>query len=75
MPCTPFRSADGKTFGFICSRGQKQKRCLFCGAPSTKLCDHKMPSGKTCDAPVCEKCATHAHPDTDYCPSHKPGTP
>ena len=31
--------------------------CQFCGAPSTLLCDGRMPDGRTCDANMCELCA------------------
>lgn len=75
MPCTPFQSRDGKVFGFICTRGMPARSlahdCIFCGAPATKLCDHKMPNGKTCNAPVCDSHDHHVHPDQDFCPPHK----
>ena len=51
-----------------------------------KLCDYILrPAGqvvseldgmtahveaKTCDAALCQSCAVHREPDTDYCPSH-----
>ena len=77
MPCKPFRSADGKVFGFVCSRGTKVLPCSVCGAPSSKLCDGppspniKSKDG-TCSAPLCVHCAVHVDPDRDYCPKHAP---
>jgi hypothetical protein len=43
------------------------QRCL---APSSFLCDHKLPNGKTCDAPLCAEHATEVGPDRHYCPRH-----
>lgn len=72
MPCTPFqmRMKDGAVVsGIICTR---RKRCKYCGAPAPKLCDGDLGNGKTCDAPLCTRCATHVAPDHDYCPVHNP---
>ncbi len=66
MPCTPIRgSYNGKPFfGFLCSRGRpKAKPCAVCGAPSSKLCDGDIGNGKTCDLPLCERCAIHVEPN------------
>jgi hypothetical protein len=74
MPCFQFKQTmkDGAVVtGFICTRGTG-KQCAICGRPSTKLCDGIRPNGKTCDMPLCEKCAVHVHPDKDYCPAHDP---
>ena len=73
MPCKPFRSADGKIVGIVCSREPRNRPCRFCGNPSSKLCDYPVSNGKTCDAPLCPACAVHIEPDTDYCPNHKTG--
>jgi hypothetical protein len=75
MPCVPVRgtTSDGhKWSGFVCTRGQKVKPCAVCGNPSTKLCDGDIGNGKTCDVPLCSKCALHICPDKDYCPKHRP---
>lgn len=77
MPCTRFKSADGKVFGFVCSRGGTRSSlpCVVCGRPSTKLCDG--PKGSypgiitkedTCSAPLCDAHAFHVEPGKDYCP-------
>lgn len=44
--------------------------CIECQAPAGKLCDWKLGSGKTCDAPLCD---THAHDmgrNKDLCHRH-----
>jgi hypothetical protein len=72
MPCTPFRSQDGRISGFVCSRGRRSKSCK-CGRPSTLLCDQPLTGkkeGKTCDAPICRGCATEIGPDRHLCPVH-----
>ena len=71
MPCDFFRSPDGKMVGVICSRGRHEvKRCAYCGKPATILCDYPLPSGKTCDRPMCNKCRTKIGPDLDVCRVH-----
>lgn len=67
MPC---EHRDGM---IICTRGGSKIRCKYCGFPGNKLCDYPLSGikgGKTCDAPMCEKCATHVPPDSDYCKPH-----
>ena len=67
MPC---EHRDGM---IICTRGQRTKPCKYCGRPSNKLCDYPLSGikgGDTCDTPMCEHCATHVPPDTDYCKPH-----
>jgi hypothetical protein len=76
MPCTPFRieTPTGPIVGIMCSRGQHPRaKCSVCGKPSTLLCDFKLDIGKTCDKPLCRKCAVHpvAYEDIDYCPTHR----
>ena len=77
MPCTPFRSSDGKVSGFVCTRGRRTLPCVVCGKPHTKLCDGppstniKSSSG-TCSAPLCDAHAFHVAPGKDYCPKHHP---
>ena len=49
------------------------KLCLSCGAPATKLCDFKLlgvKEGKTCDRPLCVRCAKKVTGGLDYCPGH-----
>jgi hypothetical protein len=71
MPCHHVDLGNG-TRAIICTRGRTQ-RCKYCGRPSTKLCDWPLAGekkGKTCDIPMCERCAAHIEPDTDYCKAH-----
>jgi len=71
MHCSHFNLPGGGT-AIICGR-DRLKACAVCGLPSAKLCDFPLTgvkAGKTCDRPVCEKCAVHSEPDTDYCPTH-----
>lgn len=73
MPCRPIIDAAGHQIGWACSRDQRQPRCAVCGAPSTKLCDQPLTgpkAGKTCDRPLCARCAVHVGPDRDLCPAH-----
>lgn len=75
MICERFdQVVDGQRIsGFICS-DRRRRRCAFCSASSTKLCDGPPRPGskkKTCDAPLCARHATHlAGHDVDYCPPH-----
>lgn len=50
----------------------KPKSCSVCKRKTreSKLCDFRMGAGKTCDAVLCQACATHTEPDTDLCPTH-----
>ena len=43
------------------------QRC--CGV-SVYLCDHVMPSGATCDMPLCAEHATQVGTDRHLCPRH-----
>ncbi len=70
MPCNRF-DLPGGGYAIICGR-RTQKRCS-CGRPAIKLCDYPLTgakAGKTCDKPLCESCAVHREPDTDYCRVH-----
>ena len=56
---------------FVCVRGpHRNKVCSVCRGPGDKLCDFPLGGGKTCDKPLCSRCAVHTEPDTDVCPSH-----
>jgi protein-arginine kinase activator protein McsA len=62
----------GNSFAICCSRNKKPQWCEFCHErPATKLCDHKLENGKTCDASICDHCTTNGGKDIDYCPRHK----
>jgi hypothetical protein len=70
MPCVTIFDKDGKAIGHACVRGPV-RRCRFCKTGiMTKLCDFDVGRGKTCDAPMCEACATPKEPEIDYCPNH-----
>lgn len=66
------RDEAGRVTAIVCSR-PRQKRCVYCGKPSDKLCDGEIGGGKTCDKPMCGGCAFHVEPDSDYCKMHRPG--
>jgi hypothetical protein len=71
MPCYAFKI--GNATGFICTPRERSKPCKYCGRPSSKLCDYPLrgaKAGKTCDIPMCDRCATHIDPDSDYCKAH-----
>jgi hypothetical protein len=66
MPC------EIRSNMIICSRGRrKAPRCKWCSNTSTKLCDYKLPSGKTCDAPMCDIHAKRIGPEVDHCMWHR----
>jgi hypothetical protein len=73
--CETIQFGDGGA-AIICGRRHaKATPCKFCGRPSTKLCDFPMYIGnavqvRTCDAPMCDACATNVGPDKDHCPDH-----
>lgn len=55
----------------ICGGARRRRRCRWCSAPSTKLCDFKAPGAKrTCDASMCDRHAKSIGPDLDRCPDH-----
>lgn len=68
--CTPVELPGGGR-GIICT-STRTRRCRWCGAGATLLCDGPGPLGeydaRTCDAPVCKACAKHVGPDEDLCP-------
>ena len=73
MPCIPFRSADGTVSGFVCTRWRREPPCSVCKMPSSILCDYELTgtkAGKTCDRPLCKRCAVHVGPNRDLCPAH-----
>lgn len=74
MPCTPF-DIDGMR-GIVCTRGGRQKRCSVCNAPRAGvLCDFPIGKGKTCDKPLCGRCAKSVAPGIDHCPDHGEAPP
>lgn len=73
MHCTVIKNNEGHPIGMICRGSRTPRRlCKFCQVEfARKLCDFDTGRGKTCDAPMCDKCATEVGTDRDYCPDHK----
>ena len=73
MPCDFVALPDGGA-AIVCTGGRR-RRCAFCDASSTKLCDGPPPEGKrrkTCDRPLCPRHAAHVDgQDLDFCPEHR----
>lgn len=68
----------GGVRGIVCTSGRKPapKRCSGCGEPTASLqCDFELRKGrrkgKTCDAFICNRCATQVGPNLDHCPEHR----
>lgn len=56
---------------FVRTKGRRSV-CRFCGNQFvTKLCYFPTGKGRTCDAGMCDKCATPIAHEVDYCPTHK----
>lgn len=71
MPCDHV-ALPGGGYAIVCRR-DRRKPCIVCGRPSSKLCDFPLTggkAGKTCDRPLCVRCAVHVGTDSDFCPSH-----
>jgi len=69
MTCVPIKSGDVR--GFLCGgKALQQVSLCECGRVATYLCDHPVGRGRTCDRPLCDGCAVHHPPDTDYCQPH-----
>lgn len=75
MPCNVVTLPDG-TRAIVKMAKRRLPLCGFCRQrPADKLCDFKVPVGdvghtRTCDTPMCYRCATPVGRDLDYCPSH-----
>lgn len=72
MGCEVVRFGGG-VVGFMCGprRGARPHQCQNClKRRSSKQCDFKMSEFKTCNRYLCEACAVHRDPDSDYCPTH-----
>jgi hypothetical protein len=72
MPCRIVNIPEGGS-AIVCSGKKSHKPCSICGEPGSKLCDFFVHnSGKTCDLPLCSKCAFHPNKsgNLDYCPEH-----
>ena len=74
MPCEVIDIPGG---GRAIIRRSRRPNCQFCKQREyTKLCDYRLSVGsvghsRTCDAKMCDRCATNVGRDLDYCPNHK----
>lgn len=68
----PWIKMQDGSVAHICTRGAKNplRGCRVCGYLSSKLCDFRLPNGKTCDSPLCDSCAIAIGDDLDQCPHH-----
>lgn len=71
--CEHVDLGDG-SFAIVCGGRSRPALCQFCKRNKhTKLCDGDVGGGKTCDAQMCDVCATHIGTDRDLCPICKGG--
>ncbi len=61
----------GGGYAIVCGPAPKRKRCSACGKPADLLCDWKVDTAKTCDAPICAACAVEPAPDKHLCREHQ----
>ena len=71
--CEVVRFPDGST-PIVCGGHARRRRpCVHCGGRGEKLCDHTNSDGRTCDAPLCARCALSVPGrNRDYCRNHAP---
>jgi hypothetical protein len=72
MTCEKVQLPNGGV-AILCFRGRKRRRalCQFClRLEATRECDHPETLERTCDAAMCDRCATRIAPDVDLCPVH-----
>lgn len=69
MTCETVKLPDGGK-AIVCSSGRAE-RCA-CGRRAPYLCDWKVPMRRsgTCDAPLCDQCATSPAPEKHLCRVH-----
>lgn len=69
MVCRTIPNEGG--FAIVCGPRRPRRRCA-CGNWATKECDFPAPrrKSKTCDKPLCDRCAVRVGPDKDECPGH-----
>ena len=63
---------EGGGVAIVCGRFPRvrPRKCRGCGQKTADLlCDGPKPGGRTCDAPVCAKCAKTIGPDRHLCPA------
>jgi hypothetical protein len=73
MPFITIPTKDGPVTAHILRRNRRfGSLCEFCrNQYVSKLCDFATGKNKTCDAGMCDKCATNVGRNRDYCPAHK----
>ena len=72
MPCYTV-DLQGGGHAIVCTRGRRPIVCSVCRLPGNKLCDFPLmgaKTGKTCDRPLCDRCAISGGKGIDYCPTH-----
>lgn len=71
VPCYVIKRPDGGT-AMVRTGNTPGRGCCVCKRKTNrpKLCDFPVGPQRRCDAVLCEACATHVEPDTDYCPPH-----
>ena len=74
MPCHTIKMPGG-VMVVACSRNSRRSQCSTpsCTNYSSKLCDYPVTRNgqpTTCDAKICDRCATSVGPDKDYCRPH-----
>lgn len=68
MVCRTIKTERG--YAIVCGPRKSIRRCA-CGRPATKLCDHPAGNEKTCDKPLCDRCAVRRGPNVDWCREHR----
>ena len=62
------RRVDGLV---IIACGPKKRCCVpHCRMEGSRLCDHVLGNGVTCDAPICLLHRDRITDDIDFCPAH-----
>jgi hypothetical protein len=65
----PGRGEPLEVTGFLC--GKFGDPCIQCGDVSEVLCDYPLgEQGRTCDKPLCLRCAPEVGVDKNYCAEH-----
>lgn len=76
MACRTINLPGGGTMIVCGERRREPRTCKACGEPiagAVLLCDWKLTgaaAGRTCDAPLCARCATAVAEDKHLCPPH-----
>jgi hypothetical protein len=73
MICEGLKLPNGVS-AIVCSRRRPAKRCAFCTAKATKLCDFEKERNwrgvNTCDKPLCDRHAINVGRNRDHCHDH-----